>query len=255
MALKDNWILYYNCNKIIQEAGPSYLENNCNVGVQRGVLQGTPTLFTGIIDKCVLLNKLNSDYINLADNNNLSFTNNTIDSPFSMSLWLNTIHANATYPIIGKGYASFFEYRVQYVGSATPANRKIEFRLGHTSGSSNYIQKEISFNTSGWQHLVFTYDGSSTVGGIKIYLNGSEVSTNPITNGTYLRMTNTTSPFRIGAGGVPPGTGFFDGLVDEIGLRSTVLTPAEVTELYNSGNGLNLFPNNNGGFFHAFNKL
>jgi len=93
-----------------------------------------------------------------------------------------------------------------------------------------------------WSHLVFVIDRSDNV---KIYRNGV-VTTPTIVSGTnnltpYISSNyNTSNPFRIGATTASNNTtavNFFSGQIDAVGIWNRVLTPTEITELYNSGNG------------------
>lgn len=94
-------------------------------------------------------------------------------------------------------------------------------------------------NDGNWHHIVglFTFNnmstGSSSI--VEIYidrvLRGLETS---FTSG----MCNTTADLEIGA--YLSGTYNLSGLIDEVGIWSRPLTSAEITSLYNSGNGLSL---------------
>ena len=75
----------------------------------------------------------------------------------------------------------------------------------------------------------FTYDGTTP----RIYKNGSEVSYDTQATGTLVYYTNNHAPY-MGSDGT---TRYFDGKLDEGSLWSRVLSPAEITNLYNSGSG------------------
>lgn len=85
-----------------------------------------------------------------------------------------------------------------------------------------------TISTGTWYHFVITYDSTN---GLVIYRDGSSLYT---TGSVGTRAGSTAQPFRIGVDGFGRYT---DGIVDEVGYWSRELTSAEVTSLYNSGNG------------------
>jgi len=86
-------------------------------------------------------------------------------------------------------------------------------------------------STGVFHHIVYTYVKST--GAIKVYVDG--VLNTSGTGGTTLA--GSTSDFFLGveAGGT---VCFMDGVMDEVGIWSRVLTSSEVQELYNSNSGL-----------------
>jgi hypothetical protein len=78
-----------------------------------------------------------------------------------------------------------------------------------------------------WYHLVVTWDGTY----LNMYINGSLVGSPVPATGT---IPNTTNDFYISY----PGNFSHNGTIDEVGLWSRALSQAEVTQLYNGGNGL-----------------
>jgi len=89
---------------------------------------------------------------------------------------------------------------------------------------------------TGWHHIVYTSSSS----GNKCYLDGSSYA------GTYTQGSASTPGF-FGTldpalipiiGNNAASTLHFQGIIDEVGIWSRALTSTEITELYNSGNGL-----------------
>lgn len=99
-------------------------------------------------------------------------------------------------------------------------------------------------STSTWTHVVATYDG---VNGRCYVNNGTPGVTAMSGNG------NPTSD-RSAIGFSPSGNvAYFSGMVDEVGVWSKALTAGEITQLYNSGNGLSYpFTSSNSNFFAFF---
>lgn len=84
-----------------------------------------------------------------------------------------------------------------------------------------------TLSTGTWYFCVLTFDGTN----IRLYLNGSLDATSANTSGNIVDGSGAIGRAFWAAGN------YFDGLIDEVGLWSRVLTPTEITELYNSGSG------------------
>ena len=97
-------------------------------------------------------------------------------------------------------------------------------------GVTGYLNAHYLFtSTNAWTHITITYDGSSTVAGIKMYINGNEVTTTksggPLTNTTVNDI-----PVEIGN---RSGTYNFNGDIDEVVVENRVWTASEVSQYYN----------------------
>jgi hypothetical protein len=112
-------------------------------------------------------------------------------------------------------------------------NSKIGLFLKHASSAPNQILSNgNTIITAGqWYHLAATYDGSNTLAGIKLYVNGiSEVVT-----GTPNSVTGTfqnTEPLLLGQ--------ITNGNLASARMWNTELSAAEILEEYNSGEIKNL---------------
>lgn len=105
-------------------------------------------------------------------------------------------------------------------------------------GGSNSLTTTASYNDGAWHHCVSTVNTAGT--GYTIYIDGVSVKT--FTAGSARTglsvIANTATGNRAWE---TPGTSFFDGAIDEIGVWSRELTSSEVTTLYNAGAG-NQYP-------------
>ena len=167
------------------------------------------------------------EYMNVADNDNLSFGNGTTDSPFSISAWVKMNDATR-FRIVGK-YDSNLEYLF-----STGGTDKIVFNCYDNSTGGRIGRQYSTALTSfegQWIHLVATYNGSSSSSGLKIYLNGSRVDDTDSNSGTYTAMENTTAPLEIGKN----LTTYANGLIDETAIFNSELSASDVTAIYNSG--------------------
>lgn len=181
---------------------------------------GTPSFSN---TKSILLDGVD-DFVDCGDNDNLSFGNGTTDSPFSISAWIKP--TSAPFRIVFKWGTSSREYYYQIAGGG-----KLQLIL---QDGVAYIGKNanttISLNT--WNHVLITYDGSSSANGINLYLNGNNDNFNNITSGTYTAMSNTSQPFEIGR---YSGGSYADGLIDETAIFNSELSQSDVTSIYGGG--------------------
>ncbi|MEO5915884.1 MAG: lamin tail domain-containing protein [Luteolibacter sp.] len=86
-----------------------------------------------------------------------------------------------------------------------------------------------------WHHVAFTYDGSSTAAGVKIYIDGIQAATTTGIDTLGSSIANNA------AAGLNIGTRMdgavhnFTGAIDEVALFNHVLTGAEMTSVFQSG--------------------
>lgn len=83
-------------------------------------------------------------------------------------------------------------------------------------------------NTNQWYHLVVTRDSNY----YKIYVNGCLKVTSASTSGALPFYGNSNFDARIGCR--ERGSLYFDGVIDDVGIYSCALSPAEITKLYNN---------------------
>lgn len=112
-----------------------------------------------------------------------------------------------------------------WLGRNASTNR-IQFMVNPTGTTSGSVGITANFSPSAgaWYFIAVWYDTATSFYSIQIN-NGS------VDQSAALSVPFTgTAPFRIGSA--------MDGIIDEVGFWKRVLTPAERTEIYNSGNGL-----------------
>ncbi len=146
----------------------------------------------------------------------------------TLSAWVNWNGASGDNNVITKETAYEFRIRNGYVNYAINP-------WAWRGGTSSHI----SPNT--WNHIVITNDRD---GQQKIYING--VNTYTANSGGV--VTQNTNHVRIGARGNGSVFSYFYGLIDETAIWNRVLTPSEITELYNAGNGKEITQYSNGTF-------
>jgi len=112
---------------------------------------------------------------------------------------------------------------------------QIRFNLTNNNAVANRLQVLTSsggFNDGDWHHIVVTYDGSSTPGGIIMYIDGSSEALDTDFNALTGNIANSTSA-NIGARN--SGDNLWDGLLDEVAIYDVELSAAEAGIIYNSG--------------------
>lgn len=167
-----------------------------------------------------------SSEIDFGDSSSFTFTNEIM----SVSLWMKaaTGHtANRAFMLMKSNWTSgVYEWAI-FNDNADHA----QFQCYTSAGSA--IMTAISTTDvfdDAWHHVVAVADGSKGY----IYVDDSEESGGGVsfTGG----MSDTAAVMKMGIGtGLTPG---YTGALDEVGLWSRALSSTEVTQLYNSGDGL-----------------
>ena len=121
----------------------------------------------------------------------------------------------------GRGFDLWFE-----VG-------RIGTHLIHQESGNNRVKVLSEDPVSGgcWQHVMVTYEGSSTAGGITLYVDGRIVRTTTVSNGLSDTIQNRV-PLHIG---MRQSDHSFRGKIDDVRIYNRRLGQKEVQELYESG--------------------
>lgn len=161
------------------------------------------------------------------------FTDGSNDLPFSISFWVRPSNVASTQYLITR--------------AETSTNRSWEIlidagvlRVTLLGSIARFIQSEtsIAVMTSGtWQHVVITYDGSESAGGIKIYRNGllqAMTTSSSVFPSAYLGMVDVDYPTVIGSRRTSGGFSADDyrGLIYGIAIwKNRVLSSNEISVL------------------------
>ena len=159
-----------------------------------------------------------------------------ITSAITLLAWIKTTSTGGN-QILCKYDDSFYFA----VNGSTFNSGKIQMYLNNVS--SGWLTGG-TVNDGNWHFVVGTYDGST----IKLYIDGS-LSTSVSASGSIQTGSN---PVEIGTRTAI--SYYFNGDIDEIGIWSRALSSTEVSELYNSGAGLQYpFTTDKPSFFPFFN--
>ncbi len=174
-----------------------------------------------------------NDSVKIDDAAVLSFGDASNDSAFSISAWINMDDATS-FEIISKLENAKEEWRFFVDSSDKLAGWCID------SSTDNYIGRKyntaITSSEGSWIHVVMTYDATETSSGVTLYIDGSATDDLDDNTGAYTAMHATAADVYIGF--MHKNTIYADGKIDNVMLFSKELSAAEVTALYNSGNGI-----------------
>lgn len=207
------------------------------IALQNGVASANTSTMTatGQIDKC--FDMAGSKYVTVTDNAAYSFGNGTVDSPFSLAAWVYVVGGSATQIIIAKAKASNNEWAFGLSGS-----EKLFFKLYDESAGA--VGPNVTSNdalSTGWHFVCATYTGQSTTGAtagnlMTLYVDGVAVDITVTNNAGYDAMEALAADVEIGtyyAG----STKYFQDKIDNVIIFDIELSAANVSSLYNSGNG------------------
>jgi len=174
------------------------------------------------------------DYVEVTDDDSLSFGDEVNDNPFSISVWAYLSGSDDTKEgIIAKD---------DEWGITTMASDQLGFVLyDNAVGSPNLIVQSdatwanlVGFDT--WVHIVGIYDGSESENGLYLYVNGQlPAQTQTVGAPGYIAMHNKTSTVRIGSWEFDERV--WDGLIDDVKIWNRALSEDEVVRQYVEGPG------------------
>lgn len=194
-------------------------------GKNHGTLVGKPTRTAnryGDPGKALQLDGID-DYVDCGNDASLSFGNGTTDRPFSVEWWQKSNIVPALFK--GKGFAVLGKRGEYFI------NWSNAFRIHLVDGHGSIGRAGgVSIKQHQWTHVVVTYDGSGSSGGIRFYQDGAFAGSDQEDSGAYTAMRNTNHPLRIGMRS-PQIT--LDGLIDDVRIYDHVLSAGEVKALYN----------------------
>lgn len=198
-----------------------------------------------------------SNYIEIPDNDVFSISTT---SKLSISVWMrvdqldfSNYEGTGDYVHwMGKGSNGDKEWLFRMYNKSSPIrpNRTscYAFNLSGGLGAGSYVEEELTVGE--WIHYAMIYDYSTNT--IQLYKNGILKDTDMFTD-YNITPQNGTTPVRIGTSDF---NSFFKGAIDDIRVYDGILTPEEITNLYNESvtlstktkvssplNKLKLYPN------------
>jgi hypothetical protein len=215
----------------------SYYKFEGNAVDSHGTNSGTTTNVTyeaGTVGQRGVFNG-SSSKVEIPDSPSLSFGDGTTDRPFSVIMQIyRNVNKNQWY--LSKRTGTNYEYNwLEYGG-------RFILNLFSQNSGSNYINVEIPvpFSLNTVHTIAFTYNGNGSPSGIKMYSDKTLLATTNTTVGSYVAMSDSTSPTHIGHVNIG-GSFTMNGKIDEVSFWDKELTAAEIsshTTTLESGNSL-----------------
>jgi len=228
-SLTDNIVASYTLNSVLTDSAV----------VSPTATQVGITYIAGKTGNAAVFNAA-TDVIDIPDTTALSFTDGSNDISFSINLW-----------VYFTGFSSTGNWLLNKRGGVD-ADREWQLYYDTVAGRltmTKYSQGQIAnlqtivatspFVTGQWYNITITDDGTGTYAGMKMYINEVLQTTTDTSVGTYIRMLNGTSIARIGQVANATGaTTAHQGYIEDVSVwKNRVLTQADVTYLWNGGNG------------------
>jgi hypothetical protein len=211
--------------KNLTNATATDISGNRKDGTLSGLLNGTTKPSTGKIREALIFNG-STDYIDVGSGK-FPYTS---ASSFSGGAWIKR----------SGGGTNLVMSNINYVSSGgwyflTNPTGTISFGMANI-GATNLISTDslASVTDNKWHHVGFSYDGSRTAGGIKLYIDGKQASSTISSNtdpGTIFDSGFLIGAFRV-FGAI---SNVATGAMDDIRLYSRVVTATEMNTLYKQG--------------------
>ncbi len=176
---------------------------------------------TGQVNEALDFNG-SSDFATLADDDDFDVT-----TALTIAVWI--------FPDFNTGRDFIIQKRD---GTNFPMNygleinsERAEFWTHDSVNGFSGAESDSDITLSAWNHVAATYDA----GTVKMYLNGSEVTWTLNGNAFLSALVPNTELLSVGASDV--GSSRFDGKIDDLRFYKSVLSSANISEIYNLGNG------------------
>jgi hypothetical protein len=170
---------------------------------------------TGKLDKAILFNGSTS-IITMPPYSNFQFGT----GDFTITAWVNLTGADASWrgivggEVHGFAFGTFGNPGILYAA-------KVDDAGSPTSG--------LTVSNGAWHFVAITFNSTATTNNLIFYLDDA--------NATVTFNYNYEGASHI-IGGIKSGANPWYGLIDEVGIWKRVLTPTEIAQIYNSGNGI-----------------
>ena len=185
-----------------------------------------------------------NDVVVVSDQDEYSPTNGSTDTAFSISAWVYVGDVSEDNgPFVAKSNNTI-SVRNEYIFKHSNGEVQLFIYDSTLNANGNQIRAQANAATlsdSTWHHVVATYDGSTNASGIKLYTDASQTSATNNETGTYVRLRNSSTPLTFGATeDAGNANRVFEDRMADVVFFNKELSSAEVTEIYNSGNVMNV---------------
>lgn len=221
---QDNLVLYCRFNNSIADQTGNNSMSSVSISYGNG-------LYSGASNESVYFNS-STDFVQAADNDLLSFGNGSSDSAFSVSFALKLDSGFSGAQMIATKRSISDSSNLEYDVAIRGDNQKLRLTLYANTTDRLSVHGSTALTHSTNYHVVITYDGSSSISGVRMYLDGVEETYTDTSNGTYTAMSNGTGPLQMGKIRWT-STSHLEGYLDGFGIWNKELTSGEVTAIYN----------------------
>jgi hypothetical protein len=178
----------------------------------------------------------NSEFLSRNSNTDLQFG----DGDWSISLWVQPrATGSVSGAVVGKDTNLAREFSVFCETNTGNNSNRFSVAVFNTSGSLSINPAEPADTSNAafvntWFHVVVVNSG----GVVTLYRDGVSRASATRPGGQVFNTTST--PFNIGRRSFPGAESHFTGYVDEVAKWTRALSAAEISTLYNNGNGIDL---------------
>jgi len=210
----DGLISYYKLDYNEGDVIDSYgTRNGTNLGGIRGV--------AGKLDSCFSFPGnafVNTGYLDAPE----------MAENYSIMAWFKTSSENIGQIVSRDGSVRFWQFRMD-------ADGRIRFIRFNSTGIAANFATPLSYNDGEWHFACITFDSEV---GSKIYINGSQKNSDD--DLSLNKVAATGEQVLIGAQNLSEVSECFTGEIDEVAIYKRTLTPTEITNIYNEGEGVTL---------------
>lgn len=203
----------------LDEAAEATVADDSTANNNDGAVAGTPS-GAAAAPTPTFLNSGSYDFDGIDDAVQMpsNVGNFSLTDSFSISAWINPALDSQNNAIYGNTWSN-----AGYLLRVT-ADNKIRFIL--VENGSVYNGMDSAVLSPGWHHVVGSWDGTN----VRVYVDGTESSVDPIVNGTVTTI-STSAPTFIGSTGEAGVEQYFDGQIDDVRVYSRALSADEVDDL------------------------
>jgi hypothetical protein len=170
--------------------------------------------------------------------NDATFANYVVTDSFSFSAWFKGALLDSSTKCI----LSRMENNFARGYSFTLAGGSIVLTLNHSFNTETLQVTSVpnSYSDDNWHHAVVTYNGNASASGVKIYIDGQQISTtttySTLTVSSNIQGFSPAPDFLIGAIGTESTNDQrFTGSIDDVARWNAVITSNDVNTIYENG--------------------
>ena len=159
------------------------------------VLGGTAGALAGDADKAATFDGTSSGYLSVTDSSPFNFATS---APFSLEAWAKiTNTAVGNQAVMSKADTNDFGYFMTLIKDG--GKYQLLLQLDGATGNQDYkYGSPVNLGDGNYHYLAATYDGSGTLAGMNLYVDGSQVTTFTQSSSGTLGSIQVADPVRLG---------------------------------------------------------